>query len=103
MLTELRKIIDRNADHCNKELETTKMKQSKIDNSISKTKSNLEVMNSQINDIKEQISGEFLGGAVVRTRHFHCHGPWGSIPGRGSKILQAKWCGQKQKNKQTNK
>ena len=33
MLTELRKIINRNTDHCNKELEAIKMNQSKIDNS----------------------------------------------------------------------
>ena len=31
---------------------------------------------------------EFPGGPVVRTRCFHCHGP-GSIPGWGTKILQA--------------
>ena len=31
MLTELRKIIRRNAHHCNKELETIKMSQSKIE------------------------------------------------------------------------
>ena len=32
MLKELRKIIDRNADHCKKELETMKRNQSKLDN-----------------------------------------------------------------------
>ena len=32
MLTELRKIIHRNAGHCNKDLETIKINQSKIDN-----------------------------------------------------------------------
>ena len=31
---------------------------------------------------------EFPGGPVVRTPHFHCRGP-GSIPGQGTKILQA--------------
>ena len=33
-LKELRKSIDRNADDCNKELETTKMSQSKLANSL---------------------------------------------------------------------
>ena len=32
VLPELRKIIDRNVDHCNKELETIKMNQPEIDN-----------------------------------------------------------------------
>ena len=31
---------------------------------------------------------ELPGGPVVRILHFHCCGP-GSIPGRGTKILQA--------------
>ena len=34
--------------------------------------------------------GEFRGGLVVRTWHFHCQGP-GSVPGRGTKILQVVW------------
>ena len=38
MPKELRKIFDRNADHCNKELETIKRNQSKLDNSIAKIK-----------------------------------------------------------------
>ena len=46
MLTKLRKIISINADHCNKELETMKMNESKVGNSISEIKSNLEAMNS---------------------------------------------------------
>ena len=33
MLTELRKIIDRNADRSNKQLKTSKMNQLKLDNS----------------------------------------------------------------------
>ena len=37
---------------------------------------------------------EFPGGLVVRTQCFHCKGP-GSIPGQGTKILQAVWTGQK--------
>ena len=52
MLKELRKIIDKNADHCNKELETIKMNQSEIDNSIDKIKTNVEEMNSRLNDRK---------------------------------------------------
>ena len=36
---------------------------------------------------------------MVRTLHFHCRGP-GSIPGRGTKIPQATWDGQKKKNQQ---
>ena len=39
---------------------------------------------------------EFPGGPVVRTLHFHCWGPR-SIPGRGTKILQVAWCGQRNK------
>ena len=41
---------------------------------------------------------EFPGGPVVRTWHSHCQGP-GSIPGQGTKILQAEWGGQKKKKK----
>ena len=33
---------------------------------------------------------------MVRTRHFHCHGP-GSIPGRGTKIPQVLEHSQKKK------
>ena len=40
--------------------------------------------------IKSQLR-EFPGGSVVRTPCSHCQGP-GSIPGRGTKILQAAWC-----------
>ena len=32
---------------------------------------------------------------MVRIWHFHCHG--GSIPGQGTEIPQAGWCGQKKK------
>ena len=44
--------------------------------------------------------GEFPGGPVVRTQRFHCRSP-GSIPGQGTKTLQAVQRGQKQTNKQT--
>lgn len=50
MLTGLRKIINRNAGHCNKEQETIKMNQSKLDNSIAEIKTHLETMNSRLND-----------------------------------------------------
>ena len=53
MLKELRKIINRNSEHCNKELETIKMKQSKTDNSISEIKTNLKTMNSRLNETAE--------------------------------------------------
>ena len=35
---------------------------------------------------------------MVRTWHFHCWG-LGLIPGWGTKILQATWCGQKERKK----
>ena len=41
---------------------------------------------------------EFAGGLVVRIPGFHCHG-LGSVPGRGTEILQAAWHGQKKKKK----
>ena len=51
-ITELRKRIDLNTDHLNKELETIKNTQAKIDNSISEIKSTLEAINSQLNDTR---------------------------------------------------
>ena len=42
---------------------------------------------------------EFPGGPVVRTLRFHWRRPPGSIPGWGTKILQAAWCSQKKKEK----
>ena len=44
MLIELRKLINKTTNHCNKDFEAIKMNQSKIDNSIAKTKTNLEAM-----------------------------------------------------------
>ena len=41
---------------------------------------------------------KFPGGPVLRTQHFHCRGP-GSIPGRGTKILQAMLCRKKERKK----
>ena len=40
----------------------------------------------------------FPGGPVVKTLHFQCRGT-GSIPGPGTKILQAMQQGQKKKGK----
>ena len=56
MLTELRKIINRNPGHCNKELETIKRNQSKLDNLIAKIKTNLEAMSSRLNNTEEWVS-----------------------------------------------
>ena len=47
---------------------------------------------------KRKAEGGFPGGPVVRTPHFHCRGP-GSIPGQGTKILQAERRGKKKKKK----
>ena len=52
--------------------------------------------------LKRSLCWEFPGSLVVRTRCFHCRGP-GSIPGRGIKIPQATWCGQKKKKKKKKK
>ena len=53
MLKELRKMIDGNADHCNKELESIKKNQSKLDSSIGEIKTNLEAINSRLNSKEE--------------------------------------------------
>ena len=53
MLKVLGKIINRNVDHCNKELKMIKMNQSKIDNLTVKIKTNLEAMNIRLNDTEE--------------------------------------------------
>ena len=47
-------------------------------------------------NLKSQYPREFPGGQMVRTQCFHC---WvlNLIPGCGSRILQAKWCGEKKK------
>ena len=56
MLKEFRKAISRNADHCNKELETIKMSQSKLDNSVAKMKIKQMTIKSKLNNAEEQIS-----------------------------------------------
>ena len=35
---------------------------------------------------KKSLSGDFLGGPVVKTLRFHCRGGMGFIPGGGTKI-----------------
>ena len=56
MLKVLRKTIDRNVDHYGKELENIKRSQSKLDNSITKVKTNLEAVNRRLNETRKQIS-----------------------------------------------
>ena len=51
-LKELRKVIDRNAECCKKDLEIMRS-QEKLDNSIAEIKTNLEAMNSRLNDMEE--------------------------------------------------
>ena len=41
---------------------------------------------------------EFPGGLVVRTQHFHCHGP-GSIADQGTEILQVTCRSQEKKER----
>lgn len=53
MPEELRKTINKNKDHCNKELETMKMKWSKTDNFIAKIKTHLETINSRQNNAEK--------------------------------------------------
>ena len=57
MWKELRRILNRNADPCNKELATIKKNKSKLDNSIAEIKTNLGAMNSRLDNTKERISG----------------------------------------------
>ena len=51
--------------------------------------------------LKKHNDEECFGGPMVRTQPFHCQG-LGSVPGQGTKIQQAIWCGQNNK-KQTHK
>ena len=54
-MKDLRKTINRNVGHCNKELKTVKKSQSKLDNSIAKMKNELNGVNSKLNNSREQI------------------------------------------------
>ena len=53
MLTGLRKSINGNADHWNKELETIKKSQLKLGNSCAKMKAELKAINSNFNNAEE--------------------------------------------------
>ena len=57
-----------------------------------------ELIDTTPEDVTEDSLRDFPGRPAVRTRCFHCHG-LGSVPSRGTKILQAAWHGQKQKQK----
>ena len=49
--------------------------------------------------LKEELSGDFPGGPLVDSTH-PLQGDLGFIPGRGTKIPHATWCGQKKNKKQ---
>ena len=51
MLKELRKIINRNAHYCNKELET--IKRSQLEGSFAKTKVKLKAIYNKLNNAEE--------------------------------------------------
>ena len=53
ILKELRNVIDRNTDHCNKELETIKRSQLKLGNSFAEMKAKLQAINSKVNNAEE--------------------------------------------------
>ena len=56
ILQELRKVMDRHANHCNKEIETIKRSQLKSKNSFAKKKAKLKAINTKLNNSEEQIS-----------------------------------------------
>ena len=55
ILKELRRTISRNADHCNKDLETI-MSHSKLDKSITDVKTKLQAKSTKLNNAEEWIS-----------------------------------------------
>ena len=57
--------------HCNKELETMKRNQSKLDNSFAKIKHKLNTMNSRLNNAEEWISdlGERIMEIIQSEQH----------------------------------
>ena len=59
MLKELRKIINRNTDHFNKELKTINRNQSKPDNWIAKINTKLKAMNKTKIPWKKKITGQY--------------------------------------------
>ena len=56
IVKELRKVFNRNADYCKKELETIRRRQEKLENSFAEEKSKLNATNSKINNAEERIS-----------------------------------------------
>ena len=56
ILKELRKVINRNADYCKKELETIRRSQEKLETSFAEMKAELKAMNSRMNNAEEWIS-----------------------------------------------
>ena len=55
-LKELRKIINRNANYCKKELESIRRNQEKLENSFAEMKTQLKAMNNSMNNAEERIS-----------------------------------------------
>ena len=55
ILKELRKVIDRNAGYCKKELESMRRNQEKLENSFAEIKAELKAKNSRMNNA-ERIS-----------------------------------------------
>ena len=53
ILKELRKVINRNADYCKKELETIRRSQEKLETSFAEMKAELKAMNSRMNNAEE--------------------------------------------------
>ena len=53
ILKELRKAINRNADHCNKELETIKKSQLKLENPFAEMKAEQKAINSKLDNAEE--------------------------------------------------
>ena len=56
ILKELRKIINRNANYCKKELESIRRNQEKLENSFAEMKTQLKAMNNSMNNAEERIS-----------------------------------------------
>ena len=55
MLKELRKVMERRADDCKKELETVRRSQEKWENSFAERKAELKATNSRMNNAEERI------------------------------------------------
>ena len=54
LLKKLRKAIDRNAEYCEKELETIRRSQEKLENSFAETKAELKAMYSRMNNAEKE-------------------------------------------------